>query len=107
MISVSRFKLFLMPFTLVLFASFLNAMLNINKEHYEHEKKLMDKLTKSYNLLLRPSGTVQVQLALNLIQIIEILEKDQIMVLNAFIDQKWNDKRLAWGNFFPDLKLNK
>jgi hypothetical protein len=100
MINVSRFKFLI---TIIFIPSFYFQVIlstKLNKDYYEYEKKLMDKLTNNYNLLLRPNGTVQVQLALNLIQIIEILEKDQIMVLNAFIDQKWNDKRLAWSNIF-------
>jgi hypothetical protein len=102
--NVSSFKLFVSPTVIIFFLSFTQSIMSakLNKEYYEYEKKLIDKLTTNYNLLLRPNGTVQVQLAVNLIQIIEILEKDQIMVLNAFIDQKWNDKRLAWSIFKID-----
>jgi hypothetical protein len=61
---------------------------SLNKEFYAYEQKLLNKMLKNYDHLLRPSGTVQVKLGVNLIQIIEILEKDQIMVINAFIDHK-------------------
>ncbi len=44
-------------------------------------------------------GGIQVKFALNLYHIIRLIEKDQIMVLNAFIDHEWTDKRLAWSNF--------
>ena len=62
-----------------------------------YEQKLIDKLLPSYNNKLRPSGTVQVKFAFNINQIIDIVEKDQIMVINAFVDHKWIDDRLAWG----------
>jgi hypothetical protein len=74
--------------------------LNNLKTQSQFEQKLLDKLLRNYNNKLRPSGlsgTVQVQLALNLMQIIDIIEKDQIMVINAFVDHKWTDSRLSWS----------
>jgi hypothetical protein len=67
--------------------------------HYEYEQILLNKLFTDYNPQLRPNDTVQVKIALNLIQIIDIIEKDQIMVLNAFIDHIWTDSRLSWSIF--------
>ena len=63
------------------------------------EQLLIEKLLKNYNKQLRPPGGIQVKFALNLYNIIRLIEKDQIMVLNAFIDHEWTDKRLAWSNF--------
>jgi hypothetical protein len=74
--------------------------LNNLKTQSQHEQKLLDRLLRNYNNKLRPSGqtgTVQVQMALNLMQIIDIIEKDQIMVINAFVDHKWTDPRLSWS----------
>lgn len=67
------------------------------------EQQLIERLFKTYNRKLRPPGSVQVKFALNLNQIVNLNQKDQIMVLNAFIDHEWIDPRLSWGyliNFF-------
>lgn len=60
------------------------------------EQALIDKLFKNYNKKLRPAGTVEVKFSLNLNQIINLIEKDQIIVLNVFIDHEWIDNRLKW-----------
>jgi len=64
------------------------------------EQALIDKLFKSYNKKLRPAGTVEVKFALNLNQIINLIEKDQIIVLNVYIDHEWTDNRLKWYLYF-------
>lgn len=60
------------------------------------EQALIDKLFKNYNKKLRPAGTVEVKFSLNLNQIINLIEKDQIIILNVFIDHEWIDNRLKW-----------
>ncbi|CAF0711272.1 unnamed protein product [Brachionus calyciflorus] len=69
---------------------------NSNEFNLGKEQELIEKLLKNYNKKLRPSGTLNVKFALNLNQIINLIEKDQIIVLNAFIDHEWVDKRLSW-----------
>ena len=61
------------------------------------EQKLIEKLLKNYNKKFRPPGTIEVKFAVNLNQIVNLLEKDQIIVLNAFVDHEWTDQRLIWG----------
>lgn len=61
------------------------------------EQRLIERLFKNYNRKLRPPGATQVKFALNLNQIVNLNQKDQIMVLNAFIDHEWIDSRLTWG----------
>ena len=61
------------------------------------EQKLIEKLLKNYNKKFRPPGTIEVKFAVNLNQIVNLLEKDQIIVLNAFVDHEWQDQRLVWG----------
>ena len=71
--------------------TFVNCLNNLQNQNI-HEEELINKLLNNYNNKLRPgssTGTLQVQLAVNLIQIIDIIEKDQIMIINAFIDHKW------------------
>ncbi|RNA21567.1 neuronal acetylcholine receptor subunit alpha-10-like [Brachionus plicatilis] len=73
-------------------SDFREDIINLDKE-----QKLVDKLLKKYDKKSRPSGTLSVKFALNLNQIINLIEKDQIMILNAFIDHEWTDKRLTWN----------
>ena len=61
------------------------------------EQQLLENLMKNYNKKLRPSGTAQVKFAFNLNQIINLVEKEQIVLLNAFIDHEWVDQRLKWN----------
>ncbi len=56
----------------------------INNNAVEKEQILTSKLLANYNKRLRPSRTVQVKFALNLNQIIKLVEKDQIFMLNVF-----------------------
>jgi hypothetical protein len=63
------------------------------------EQLLIERLFNKYNKKLRPPGTVNVEFALNLNQIVTLNQKDQIIVLNAFIDHAWTDPRLVWGLF--------
>lgn len=69
---------------------------SLNHGAVDDEEALVEKLLKNYNKKLRPSGTVQVKFALNLNQIIKLIEKDQIFMLNVFIDHEWTDQRLSW-----------
>lgn len=69
----------------------------LNQGKVNDEQQLIDNLLKDYNKKLRPSGTVQIKFALNLNQIIKLVEKDQIFMLNVFIDHEWIDNRLTWG----------
>ncbi len=69
----------------------------------EMEQELLNKLFKNYNKKLKPSGTVEVKFAVNLNQIVNLIEKDQIIVLNVFLDHEWTDNRLKWN---PDEHNN-
>lgn len=62
----------------------------------EKEQLLISKLFKAYNRRLKPSGTIEIKFALNLNQIVNLIEKEQIIVLNVFLDHEWIDTRLKW-----------
>lgn len=62
----------------------------------ETEKLLTDKLFKYYDKKLKPSDSVEIKFALNLNQIITLIEQEQIIVINTFIDHEWIDERLSW-----------
>jgi hypothetical protein len=62
-----------------------NRMLLITID-YHFEEKLIENLFKNYNKKIRAPNSIQVNFAFNLNQIINLVEKDQIVLLNAFID---------------------
>ena len=86
---------------LILVIPLLNCLNINNTSKIQYEQMLINDLfnIKYYNNKLRPSDTVQVKFSFNINQIIDIIEKNQIMVVNAFVDQIWNDNRLIWSNF--------
>ena len=59
--------------------------------NYHFEEKLVESLFKTYNKKIRAPNCIQVNFAFNLNQIINLVEKDQIVLLNAFIDHAWID----------------
>jgi hypothetical protein len=95
------YKCYIIVIALVLVADKIGCTKS-NYKDYDYEQMLLEKLLKNYNNKLRPSGklgTVQVEMALNINQIIDIMEKDQIMIINAFVDHKWIDSRLSWSEY--------
>lgn len=63
----------------------------------ENEKKLLDKIFQNYDKKLKPANTVEIKFSLNLNQIITLIEQEQIIVINAFLDHQWHDERLQWN----------
>jgi hypothetical protein len=70
----------------------------IENKLVNEEKMLIDKLLKDdkYDKNMRPEDTVQIKFSLYLNQIITLIEQEQILVLNVFLDHEWRDKRLQW-----------
>ncbi len=62
------------------------------------EQELIKKLLKNYSKKQKPSGTVQIKFALNLNQVVSVRAKDQIFILNVFVDHEWIDPRLSWDS---------
>ena len=72
----------------------------------ELEKKLIDKLLGPYDKRMRPADTVNVKFSLYLNQIITLIEQEQVVVLNAFLDHEWRDNRLEWNpNEYAGISL--
>ena len=65
----------------------------------EKEQILIETLLTNYNVKQKPPGTVTIKFAMNMNQIINVIEKDQIFVLNCFIDHEWIDNRISWSKF--------
>ncbi|GAU97758.1 hypothetical protein RvY_08998 [Ramazzottius varieornatus] len=64
-------------------------------------KRLYDDLLSSYNKLIRPVGNnterLTVKMGLRLSQLIDVDEKNQIMTVNVWVRQEWNDTKLKWN----------
>jgi hypothetical protein len=94
-LSINNYKICFVLISIVIFKC--DCFIDTKLSYYEYEQNLLNKLLVDYNPQLRPNHTVQIKLALNLIQIIDIIEKDQIMILNTFLDHTWTDARLTWS----------
>ncbi len=55
---------------------------------------------KAYLKKVRPSYTVIVDIRLVFNQIVSMVEKEQIIVTNCFVDQKWMGNRNQTSSFF-------
>ncbi|XP_055904963.1 neuronal acetylcholine receptor subunit alpha-7-like isoform X2 [Eupeodes corollae] len=66
-----------------------------------HEKKLLHDLLDPYNTLERPvlneSDPLQLSFGLTLMQIIDVDEKNQLLVTNVWLKLEWNDMNLRWN----------
>ncbi len=69
---------------------------SLANDQVDIEDALLSKLFQNYIKTMRPSTPVQVKFALQLNQIVNVIEKDQIVELNTFIDHEWIDERLKW-----------
>ncbi|KAM8876743.1 neuronal acetylcholine receptor subunit alpha-7-like [Synchiropus picturatus] len=64
------------------------------------ENRLIRELMRNYNPLVRPvsnySEPLTIKLGLNLIQILDLDEKKQILTTNAWLNLMWTDSSLKW-----------
>lgn len=79
-----------------------------------YRNNLSNTLFSSYNKNIRPTEKIVVGISVNIFEIVSLIEKEQVIVLNMMVSQFWNDTRLAWnpldfGNvtklFVPSDKL--
>ncbi|XP_067890673.1 acetylcholine receptor subunit alpha [Heterodontus francisci] len=67
----------------------------------EHETRLVAKLFKNYNKVIRPvehhDQIVNITVGLQLIQLINVDEVNQIVETNVRLRQQWVDKKLRWN----------
>ena len=59
-------------------------------------QRLYTYLMRNYNKNFKPFGPILVQFAFDLIQIVNVIEKDQVIVVHASINHYWTDFRLKW-----------
>ncbi|KAK5866401.1 hypothetical protein PBY51_020595 [Eleginops maclovinus] len=66
-----------------------------------YQRKLYNNLMVNYNRLERPvqndSAPIVVELGLTLLQIIDVDEKNQVMITNAWLQMYWTDIYLSWN----------
>ncbi|XP_018906933.2 neuronal acetylcholine receptor subunit alpha-7 isoform X2 [Bemisia tabaci] len=66
-----------------------------------HEKRLLHTLLDTYNTLERPvaneSEPLQLSFGLTLMQIIDVDEKNQLLITNIWLKLEWNDVNLRWN----------
>ncbi|TNM99234.1 hypothetical protein fugu_013798 [Takifugu bimaculatus] len=67
----------------------------------EYQRKLYKELLANYNRLERPvvndSAPILVELGLTLLQIIDVDEKNQVLMTNAWLQLYWTDIYLTWN----------
>nr|ABJ09670.1 nicotinic acetylcholine receptor subunit 6 isoform III [Musca domestica] len=67
-----------------------------------HEKRLLNHLLSTYNTLERPvaneSDPLEVIFGLTLQQIIDVDEKNQLLITNLWLSLEWNDYNLRWND---------
>ncbi|XP_031416106.1 neuronal acetylcholine receptor subunit alpha-7 [Clupea harengus] len=67
----------------------------------EYQRKLYRDLLANYNRLERPvqndSAAIQVELGMTLLQIIDVDEKNQVLITNAWLQLYWTDVYLSWN----------
>ncbi|XP_014203486.1 acetylcholine receptor subunit alpha-type acr-16 [Copidosoma floridanum] len=65
-----------------------------------HEKRLLNDLLDSYNVLERPvqneSESLRLSFGLTLMQIIDVDEKNQLLITNLWLKLEWNDVNMMW-----------
>ncbi|XP_052281504.1 acetylcholine receptor subunit alpha-type acr-16-like [Dreissena polymorpha] len=74
------------------------------------EQSLLYRLMRNYDRASRPvfdaSKPVNIKVGISLTQILDIDEKNQVLTINVWLDQDWNDERLVWWNMseFSSIK---
>ncbi len=70
------------------------------------ESNLVKHLLRNYSKDTKPSYSVEVKFALNLNQIVTLIEREQILVINVYLDHEWFDQRLKWNpSEFDNISL--
>ena len=65
-----------------------------------NERKLYDDLMKNYNKFVRPvtndKDTLEVRFSISLVAIEDLIEKEQTLVMHAWLKYMWVDTQLSW-----------
>ncbi|CAF3628111.1 unnamed protein product [Rotaria socialis] len=65
-----------------------------------HEEQLFKELFQNYNPLIRPvrklEETITVSFSIALLQLISVVEKEQVLKTNVWLQVKWHDYQMQW-----------
>ncbi|XP_065565150.1 neuronal acetylcholine receptor subunit alpha-7-like isoform X4 [Artemia franciscana] len=81
----------------------ISILLILVKESFQgpHEKRLLHHLLDHYNTLERPAANesepLQISLGMTLMQIIDVDEKNQLLITNMWLKLEWSDYNLRWN----------
>ncbi|CAF3716073.1 unnamed protein product [Rotaria socialis] len=71
---------------------------NINSSY--HEEQLFKELFQNYNPLIRPvrnvEDTITVSFSIALLQLISVVEKEQVLKTNVWLQVGWHDYQMQW-----------
>ncbi|KAL6731984.1 hypothetical protein Aduo_002796 [Ancylostoma duodenale] len=71
------------------------------ERRYTDEQRLLYHLLKDYEKAVRPvrnaSHTVTVRLGMTMTNIFDMDERNQVLTINVWLDQEWNDELLRWN----------
>ncbi|XP_063929148.1 neuronal acetylcholine receptor subunit alpha-7 isoform X7 [Zophobas morio] len=85
----------------LLATAFLLFIMPPGSQQGQHEKRLLNNLLGPYNVLERPvaneSEPLEVKFGLTLQQIIDVDEKNQLLITNIWLSLEWNDYNLKWN----------
>ncbi|CAD6184307.1 unnamed protein product [Caenorhabditis auriculariae] len=69
-------------------------------DRHTDEQRLLYHLMKNYEKAVRPvrnaSDTVTVKLGMTLTNLFDMDERNQVLTINVWLDQEWNDELLRW-----------
>ncbi|CAJ0594473.1 unnamed protein product [Cylicocyclus nassatus] len=72
-----------------------------SQPRYTDEQRLLYHLLKDYEKAVRPvrnaSDTVTVRLGMTMTNIFDMDERNQVLTINVWLDQEWNDELLRWN----------
>ena len=63
----------------------------------DNEKALKTKLFSDYDKSLKPKGRIDVDVEFALFQVNDLMEKNQIISVEIWVNQVWYDRRLTWN----------
>ncbi|CAF4497599.1 unnamed protein product, partial [Rotaria magnacalcarata] len=65
-----------------------------------HEEQLFKELFQNYNPLIRPvrnvEDTITVSFSIALLQLISVVEKEQVLKTNVWLQVGWHDYQMQW-----------
>ncbi|XP_074992485.1 neuronal acetylcholine receptor subunit alpha-7-like [Calonectris borealis] len=93
---------------LCLWASLFLSFFKVSQQG-ESQRRLYRELLRNYNRLERPvvndSQPLVVELQLSLLQIIDVDEKNQVLITNAWLQMSWVDVYLSWDQYeYPGVQ---